>query len=378
MASSTYNGTSFTTNYVDVGMYLNQTFGPFVNPAPQLSWGSTNGVLDVAFVAGVSTTGVVNGFPYPYASITPTLFFFSSPDLGGYFQESYSDNTAFIEPSILWGGLANSTQLLDIAMTPKFAANVGLEATVFNGSACLSGSCGADLTQAVNSSDNGTSWSSPWMLSGAIATNGTNGSWKAFLTGTQESTLLVGSTFLYAWEATSCPSWNLKLTPAQLGQCGSFTGLGGAPKWTLWGTTNVELSTVSTASGVSETFTAAQTVPANDTWGLDLMGGYYEANGSANITITNIPLSAPLLFNGSAPGLWANGSSLYQGGKASVSMPYTFTAASTPLVTLTFIELVPLTVDLTPSWLAGHNCLRFVPTDSVPCTRRLPDRVRTT
>ena len=164
VASSTYNGTSFTTNYVDFGMYLNQTFGPFVNPAPQLSWGSTNGVLDVAFVAGVSTTGVVNGFPYPYASITPTLFFFSSPDLGGYFQESYSDNTAFIEPSILWGGLANSTQLLDIAMTPKFAANVGLEATVFNGSACLSGSCGAVLTQAVNSSDNGTSWSSPWIL----------------------------------------------------------------------------------------------------------------------------------------------------------------------------------------------------------------------
>ncbi|HEV2519439.1 MAG TPA: hypothetical protein VGX00_02295, partial [Thermoplasmata archaeon] len=355
VASSTYNGTSFSTTSVAFGVRLNETFGPFFNPAPLLSWGSTSGRLDLAFVAGVYTTGVVNGVPYPSRSVTPDFYFYSSSNLGvSFLSQTFTSQQAIFHTSNLWGGLANSTQIIDIGMVAKFTSNVQVEATVFNGSACVQGYCGAEETVALNSSNNGTSWSAPWVINGGIATNGTSGGWRTFLTGEYESAITVGSTTLYAWDSPSCPSWNAS-KPVALAQCGSFVGTSGTPVWTLWGTTNLELSTVSAAAGVSETFSAIQTVPANSTWGLELMGGFFKANGSANITITNIPMSAPILFNGSAPGLWM-GSAFYKGGASNVKTPYAFTAPSAPLVTFTFQELVPLIVSLTPTWLAGHNC----------------------
>ncbi len=355
VASSTYNGTSFSTLTVAGGVRLNETFGPFFNPAPLLSWGSTYKVLDLAFVAGVLTNSGSNGIVIPSGSVTPDLYFYTSSTTGAAFTaETTVSEQSIFETSRLWGGLPNSTQILDIASTPKFGSNLGLEATVYNGSACVSGYCGAEETIALNTSNNGTRWSAPWVLNGAITTNGTSGSWKPFLTGEYEATLAIGSTFLYAWDAASCPSWN-PAKPVALNQCGSFSGVGGSPTWTLWGTSDVTLSTLSPAPGVSETFSAAQTVPANDTWGLEFMGGFFTGNGSANITITNVPLNVPVVFNASAPGLW-QGSSEYVGGVASVITPYTFTAAQTPLVKFRFTELVPLTIGLTPTWLAGHNC----------------------
>ncbi|HEV2519440.1 MAG TPA: hypothetical protein VGX00_02300, partial [Thermoplasmata archaeon] len=355
VASSTYNGTSFSTSYVDTYVYLNETFGPFFNPAPLLSWGSQDAVVDLAFVGGVTTTGgSITGHPLPYGALTPDLFFFSATSPFSFYSESFGDNFAIFNPNNLWGGLANSTQIIDIGMEAKFTSNVHIEATVFNGSACVSSYCGAEETVVVNTSDDGNTWSAPWAITGAISTNGTSGGWSAYLSGEYESAIAVGPTTIYAWDAPSCPSWSAA-KPVALAQCGHFTGAGGTPVWTLWGSTNIELSSLSAGAGAPETFSAIQTVPANATWGLDIMGGFFEANGSANITITNVPLNAPMLFNSTAPGLWM-GSAYYTGGKANVATPYTFTASNAPLVTFTFEELVPLVVSLTPTWLAGHNC----------------------
>jgi hypothetical protein len=357
VASSQYNGTSFSTVTVASGIRMNQTFGPFYNPAPLLAWGTGYSYLTLAFVGGVSTPTYRNGAVVNGASVTPDLYLYTSSNGGTSFVSHVSQSeNAIVQPARLWGGLSNSTQLLDIAMVPEYNTTVSLEATVFNGSACVSGYCGAETEVALNVSANGTVWSSPWVVSGAISTNGTAGGWQDYLTGEYGASIELGSpaNVLYAWDVGSCPSWS-SLKAGSLGQCGTFSGTGGTPVWTLYGTSQVALSTRYTGATVAETFSPNLSIPANATWGLEFMGAFFASNGSANITLKEIPSGLPMLFNGTGPGVWHVWSE-YVGGATTPTSPYTFSSSNSPLVTLSFTEEVPIILHLLPLLLAGHNC----------------------
>jgi hypothetical protein len=349
--SSTYNGTSFNTAYV-AGVQLNATFGPFFNPDPLLAWGNTSSVLDLAFIAGVQVDGYQNGQVVSYGAYTPDLYFYTSFDGGVSFNdETYVSQQAIFPTANLWGGLSNSTELLDLALTPQFGGNLALEATVFNGSTCAGKYCGVEYTVALNTSDNGSTWSAPYVISGAVSTNGTTGGWRSYLTGEYMSAIQLGSV-LYAWDAPSCPTFQPPTKVAAADQCGVFTG---STTYNLWGTTEVTLSRSYHGPTLEVKFTANQKVPANATWTLEMMGEEFVANGSANVTVLNVPSSAPILFNATGPGIWQ---SYYQYtvGTSNVSLPASFSSNATAYVGFTFAENVALTVQQLPSILDGRNC----------------------
>ncbi|MCI4347461.1 MAG: hypothetical protein L3J97_02435 [Thermoplasmata archaeon] len=354
VATSTANGTVFSTTTVAFSIRLNQTFGPFFNPAPQLGFGSRFWDLDLAFVGGVTATGLRNGIPTSSVSIDPTLYFYYSKTNGSSWTSQTASRSAILNPAITWGGLANSTQLLDVAILPTFGSNVYVEATVFNGSVCLQLACGVEETVALNSSNNGTTWSGPFVLNGAVPVNGTNGSWRAYWSGEYQSAISYGSTRLFAWSQPSCPTYSTtsSRTPTTL-ECGKFSSAATGFAWTLPGTTTVAVSAPYTGTTTSVTFSPALTIPGNASWTLWFMGTPFKGNGSANTTVTNVPVGVPMLFNASTLGLW-NLTSYYRGWKGSLASPATFSTSAS--VSFTFAELVPLTLNEAPSTLLGKNC----------------------
>ena len=235
------------------------------------------------------------------------------------FTSAPASQSAILNPSINWGGLSNSSRILSIAVAPFYQSNFTLAATYFNGSACTGVACGVDMTVVIGTTNSGTSWFGPHLLSGALSANGTqmggtqfdvNGAqsgYRSTLTGLYDAAIQIGGASLYAWPSASCPTWT---TPASstptTGECGTFSGPGGTPTWTLWGRSQVELSSRDAGSTTSATFTeqntTASTTSAKASWTLWFMGNPYKANGSANITVTNVPVGLPMAFNSSTCG----------------------------------------------------------------------------
>ncbi len=363
VAYSVSSGTSFSTTNVMEGVLANTSFGIFYNPAPQLSWSSaTKPTLNVAFVGGYPETADIGGVVVPDGAVGSTLYFATSGitpvsgTTGGsvFFTVESASETALFNPNNLWGGLQNSTTVLDIGLARNFHLNDLLEATIYNGSACIDDHCGVVMTVALNTSNNGTSWSSPWIISGSVMPNGTAGGAGAFWVGDHESVLDLGGSGLYLWVGTSCPSWN-PAKPSLGAQCGTHTAASGSPTWTLPGTSSVMVSVPYTGPAVSENFTASQSAPANATWGIDVMGLYVQTNGATNITITNIPSGLPILFNGSQPGPWRGGYYYFNDTVTSVASPETYTTSFTPVTSVTFTEYVQTEIHESPTFLDGTN-----------------------
>ncbi|HEV2231360.1 MAG TPA: hypothetical protein VGS18_04180, partial [Thermoplasmata archaeon] len=363
-ATSTANGTGMTYSTVAFGVRINQTYGPFFNPAPVLAYGAKWKVLDLAFVGGVTpgsgggTTGAQDG----------DLYFYSSTSNGLSWSRSSTASSAVYSPSLVWGGLTNSTQILSIGVTPMYSSNLWLTATVFNGTLCAQTSCGVVENVALNTSNNGTTWSTAlntssaggkWLSSGPfvqspyVMGNGTNGSYRAYLTGEYDSAISYGSTMLFAWANATCPSWTTSgsLTPS-IGECGSFTGSSGSPSWTLWGTSTIQLSQVYTGASTAVTFTPS-ILPGAAIYHLFVMGNEFRGNGSTSVVVSNVPTGEWVYFNYSGPGPW-NATTEFVHGSSSPASPKVFTSATT--VSLPFQELVPVVVNTAPSWLGGRDC----------------------
>jgi hypothetical protein len=349
IAKSAANGTSFTTTTVASGIAATAMVGPFFNPAPVPIWTSA-GALDLAFIGGRAAVG---------GTVSSLYFYTAAASTGGSFSASPTAGRLFSLPNVAVAGLKNTSSLLTLAGT-SLALNptgtVSLEATVYNGTACNSQGCGVLQEMALSTTTNGATWTGPSVVSGWFMPNGSAGVWNASLIGEYESVLSFPGTggnyqTMFAWVNASCPSYTA-YPSSVLGQCGTFGTLG-VNQTTLWGTTQVQVSSAWTGATTSVTF-SPKAIPAGVSWSVSIGGLTLVSTGGTPVTVTNVPVGVPVSWNLSAQGQF-NASYQYKFASESPGSPAVFTAAAAT-VNSVFAAWVLLTVQAAPSFLTGPDC----------------------
>jgi hypothetical protein len=349
VAKSAVNGTLFTTTTVASGVTVKPSVGPFFNPAPVLSW-TQYGVLDVAYIGGIAgESGTVT-----------TLYYYTSVNGGSSYTSSVLAQKAFWQPSMLTGGLLNTSALLTLSMNPRAFGPSGtsyIEATIYNGTACTALGCGVIQEIETQTSNNGTTWQPASTISGYMMPAGNTSTVSRYLIGEYTSVanfpnpnLSSGYETLFAWTNASCPSY-AAAPGSVLSKCTTI-GIPAINQTTIFGTSQVQLSTAWTGATTSVAFTAHVAVGVS--WSVSMAGLNLVGNGPTTLTVTGVPVGVPIDFNLTAQGQY-NASYQYRFASSSPSSPATFTAAGGTVIA-NLVPWVLLTVQVAPSFLTGQDC----------------------
>jgi Divergent InlB B-repeat domain len=265
VATSTSNGTLFTTTEIPTFYYTVPLLGPFYAPVPRMAYSSLYDRLYVTFVA----------MDYDSHSVRmPDAELWSTTNNGTSWSGPYSAvRSAFYDPSTSYTGHGPSDArfapgVYSTAVATDSAGNLYVTALVRNQTICRIGECGVTTQLIANSSDNGTTFSPALLVNGAITPG--NGSWF----GEKVALLASGSHLWIGYPKVSCPTF-----PAT--ECRAYP------------TAPLEQSQVTvahpfTGTGVTLTF---HPVGLNNTtvWWINFNTHLYSANGTNDLSFAGVP-----------------------------------------------------------------------------------------
>ncbi|MCI4369270.1 MAG: glycoside hydrolase, partial [Thermoplasmata archaeon] len=160
LASSTNNGSSFNyTTVVDQTPVVYQ-WGPYVDPSPQLSYSAVNHQLYYAY-----TSGLIGNYCFSYGCYqqsAPDVFITNSSNDGVSFSTPHPVSDRLLNP---YGGAFASAY--NPAMVVDASGRLHLELSFVNQSYCYAvGVCGIQFQVYLNSTDNGSTFTAPIIISG--------------------------------------------------------------------------------------------------------------------------------------------------------------------------------------------------------------------
>jgi List-Bact-rpt repeat protein len=271
VATSTNNGTSFSYAAIPGSVIVPPTrWGTFFDPSPVLAVGPGGTQVFVAYSGGYLTP--LCSIYGCYTGFGAQLAVSNSSDDGATFSAPHA-----VDPSVAGGDDDGANTLYNPAIAVSPDGILQLTATYDNFSVCaqngLSTWCGPQAQVYVNSSDNGTTFSSPIYVndnSTQIYTDPNNPD------GEQASLLTAGSEVLLAWTSDICDSWN---TTVAFTAC-PWPGTGGA--------SGVQVSELYQGTGLTLTFSETG-LAAGTNWTADVLGNVRASTAPTNLVFTGVP-----------------------------------------------------------------------------------------
>jgi hypothetical protein len=302
---------------------------PSFGVTPQLAWNGITGQL-----AMVYSEALVGLFCYPSTIGSPDCY---SPEYeqASVFQNSTTGASNWSTPTEIgnlinpYGGAGSNEYYPAIAIDHNGTIDVSLE--LANESACVtvnvSISCEQYEQLYLNSTDNGTSWNGPVLISPFVRPDFD----EAFSGEYETATTAPSGATYYAWTSSVCPStayYCYYVNP-------------GSPE----PNTTVTVSWLFTGTGVSVTFHESN-LTAGLTWSANLLGNTRSALAGANLVVSGVPTTEPLIWSAS----WVNSSygiAWQPLASATNPIPPTAITANTTL-SFTYAEFVEVTLEASP------------------------------
>lgn len=348
LANSTDNGSSWTLHEV-AGTIITQPICCAAeyqyDPVPTMTYSATTGQIFVAWDHMVFGALCQNRGTYGESCYTSETTWIdqvaNSSDYGStWMTHNISSQLVTFGPTSLW----NAEFRPAISATPD--GTLHLETMYENDSLCIStayaGYCGVVQEVYSTSTDNGTTWTDPILVSPNYTANGElpyelATGW----VGQYASMLSVGQTVVLAWTNEACT--------ITFGYCY-------APYEPLNAT--VVVSTLYTGTGLTLTFKETG-LPATASWSASIMGNFREGAAGTSLSVSGVPPGQAIAY--SVP--WFNQSyGVVYVPTITPAGPSTFAASTT--ITVTFAEEVLFVVQSTPvfgyyCWVYSGECSNY-------------------
>ena len=271
VATSTNNGSSFSYTTVASDLILPNThFGPFFDPSPALAIAPSGGQVFVAYASGyLEPLCSIYGC---YTGLGSTVSVANSSTSGSSFSAPRG-----IAPDLVGGTQDGANLMYNPSISVAPSGVLELTATFDNYSICAPGAygtfCGPQAQIYVNSSDNGSTFSSPIYLSDNSTQllynpNNPDGEYASVVTADNE--------LLFAWTSDLCDPWNTTLVYTAC----LWPGNGGA--------SGIQISTLYHGTGLTLTFAEAG-LATGTVWSADVLGNVVSAMAPANLVFPGVP-----------------------------------------------------------------------------------------
>lgn len=324
VASTTSNGSTFSYAAVPGSVVVPPPrWGPFLDPSPSIAVAPGGGQVFVAYSAGLvlplcSIYGCYTGYG-------TELQVSNSSNDGASFSTART-----VDPYLVAGTNYGGNLLYNPAVGVTSDGVLELTLSFDNYTVCAPGFygqfCGPQNQIYLTSSDNGTTFSTPYYVSDNATQlvynpNNPDGEYATMVT--------AGAAVLLAWTADTCGVWNGSLAYALC----PFPGTGGDSA--------VQVSELFRGAGVALTFTETG-LPAGTSWSVDVLGNHRVATAPTNLVVSGVPVGLNVTWN-----VTANAGYGYQFTPAfSVWNPYIVAAATT--VTITYTTQVLFDLETVP------------------------------
>ena len=327
VATSTSNGTIFTTNYLSSTFETSPLLGSYYSPAPQLAWGAANGELYMTFTAIDRDAHQVTASELEFAS---------SPNNGTTWRISSTATSAVYDPAYstpIVHSSAYDPGVYDAAVAVDPSGTIYVNALVRNGTMCRMNQCGVLEDLVTTSANNGSTFTPAVLVNGNVTPG--NGSWF----GERTAAIIGGSQLWVAYPTANCPVW-------PTANCSAYPS-------TPLEQTQVTLATPFSGTGVTVQFRPSG-LNATLPWVVMANGRNYRANGTNWINVTGFPTGNVLLWT--VYGINATKTLRFYPVGQTLSGRSPITAASTDLVT--FARFYPFEISLGggASTLLSENC----------------------
>ena len=331
VATSTSNGTLFTTYTIPMLYRTVPLLGPFAAPSVSLAYSATYGRLYVGFTAMDHDA---------HGAYGPQLELVSTANDGRSWQFSPSAPSAAYDPGTSVSGTTSSgvepgVYAASVAVDPR--GNLDVNALVENESLCRMGQCGMMTDVELASSNNATSFSPARLVNGNITPG--NGSWF----GEDTATVVANGTPLVLYPSMNCPVW-------PRANCTAYPGPGELEQSRLTAATPFQ------GPGFTVTFHA---VGLNSTTIYSVLANnvLYFANGSTDLNLTGFPRGEVLFW--SVFGINASGSVRFYPTNQSRSSESPITSNVTD--TISYAAYYPIEIELPSSArsLTKQDCATF-------------------
>ncbi len=320
VAASTNNGSSFTYTAAATDLLASPyRWGPAVDPSPQLAYSAVTGQLYLIYGAATAET-VCYYYGYCGSTAEPNVYFENSSTLGASWSAPAPITHAY-DRTLTDGGF----NLYNPSLAVDRNGTVQVEMTFVNLTACFAtvfgSSCGAQYQIYLNSTDNGTSWTSPIEISG-------NATGYPYAPDGEYDTMVAAGGRLWI-------GWTIDVCVVPIATCGYY------PSTTL--SAEVMISQPVRGAGLTVTFQEAG-LPTGVTWAVNVLGNVRSAGAPASLSLSGVASGEILNWTVSVTGS-AYGTRYAP--VASISSPATFTTS--PTIYENFSEQVLVNISTVPA-----------------------------
>jgi Divergent InlB B-repeat domain len=320
VATSTNNGTTFAYHDAADGLASEEEFaGGYLEPFPTLAYSALYDRVDLAYTATVLGPFCYNeGVDGDYCGggyLVDKVYFQSSSDNGVHWSKATDpsgwENTpdAWDSPEYNPSMAVDSTGQIDLQYAELDDAICENFTTPF-----VTSYCSAMVDMYVYSTNNGTTWSTPLLVSGEYTV--TYDPYRELWDGFTSSTLTEGTSLLLGWTQDACP--NIIVNGCYMPYT---SGTPTVPPMSA----EVTASQLFEGTGLTLTFNETA-LPSSSVWSIDVQGNLRDGPAGANLSVSGIPPST--VIGWTAP--WVNtsyGSAWYP--TPSLTPPSSFTKNTT-------------------------------------------------
>ncbi|HEV8050528.1 MAG TPA: hypothetical protein VGP88_08040, partial [Thermoplasmata archaeon] len=329
-ASSSNNGTSFSVSTIEAGAIVapSRYLDAFVDPSPQLAYGAASGQLVVTFSASEIITNCPRTGPCQPLLDPYVVFVGNSSDGGATWSPAHA-----VLPELWSEGLYAASYGYNPGVTVNRSGAIDLVFTYDNYSLCQPSRyfglfCGPQQEMFAQSSDNGSTFSGPYLVSN---------NWTQLFTnpnvpdGEYATAVAAGGQLWLAWTLDVCPGWaTTSLYPIfPTAAC----------------TSEITLSQQFTGTGVSLTFTESG-LGTNVRWNVSVMGNERAAVAPASLIVSGIPTGANISWILALNVTAGYGDRYF--GVPSLTSPATISSSTT--VTVAYTQQYLLAISTVPSF----------------------------
>ncbi len=356
VAQSTTNGTSWSYSFPhnNTGLMYSECcsyMDSFWSPMPSLAYSKTTGQLFLGYAEGQYGLWCYDyGYgTYCYNSNNLNVVVQNTSDLGANWSEEHMIAPQLVNNESATGSPASPLFYPSLAVDSKGILHV--QASYINDSICYTSPasfCNGHQEIYVNSSDNGTTFSTPVLVYYLTGSFLYYGPYQDNEYAGQYSTMIAAGNEVYlAWTTEQCPNFIN----------GTFCYWGGATS----GYSEVMVSQMYRGPGVTLTFQETG-LPSGQTWEAFVMGQPRAGSAPTSLQVSGVPPNSPIAFY--SP--WVNRTwGIAYSNTVFPTSPNSFKAGSTIYVNYT--ELVKLTIETVPylsyySWLYGYVNYAMSPT----------------
>ncbi|MCI4352416.1 MAG: hypothetical protein L3K14_03405 [Thermoplasmata archaeon] len=298
VAESTTNGTIFS-YYQAVHDALLYLYGPYssIDPSPQMAFANATGQLFIAYTAE-QVAQVCDPFFGCYNTTEPSVYLANTSDLG------LSWHNHLVGPHLMGNG--NFFRVYHPAIAVNATGVVDLAVTYVNSTICQVGTCGATTQVFLQSTDNGSSFEGPYLMSAnySVFADSPEGEYATMV--------VAGGHVWSAWSHAFCPTAYFSI----------FYCYPPSPyaSWSL-------VTVASLFTGAGNTLTFVEHGLLNGlSWWVNVMGNTRAGIAPASLSVSGVPPGENVTWNASTP---AGGYGIRYLATQSVNPPAAFASSAT-------------------------------------------------